>query len=216
MNRGIYRVIAPWVCWVATAGCQHSNAASSPRRLVQAHRAALQADDPHAAYALLSPQVRAKTPYDAFEARWKDDAKERKRTLAAELPSTLPEPVYEGVTVHDGGHVLHWTQVDGRYRVTAGLPGRPQATTPAQAIRGLVTAVRRADLSEIQALLTDDLGASLEEDWQARVTAIEAALGEPGVLVLSDDRQRASLRYGTDQTLTLQQTPQGWRVVALQ
>lgn len=203
---------------VVVPACKTAGGASSPERLVAAHQQALIKDDPQAAYALLSPEAQAKTPYDAFAARWRADAAERSATVEAarEMPPDQRGVTRSGSTVHPGGHVLQWTEVGGRYVVTAGLPGRPQAATPAQAIRSFIAAVRRADLDEVRGLLTDELASALEEDWQARVDAIEAALEEPGTLELSGDFQRAALRYEPQHAVTLRQTPAGWRIMSLQ
>lgn len=219
--RGIKAVLGMTaIVWmVGTSGCANKGrGTSSPERLVDAHLAALQANDPHAAYALLSPQAKAKTPYEEFEARWKADATEREATIKGieERPADQLGALHGGTTVHRGGHELHWTEVGDRYLITAGLPGRPQTETPAQTIRSFIAAVRKAQLASVTALLGDELSAALDEDWQTRVEAIEAALEEPGALELSSDLRRASLQYDAQHALTLEQTADGWRITALQ
>jgi hypothetical protein len=189
----------------------------TPPRLRDAHVAALRADDPAAAYALLAPAVRAAVSYEEFEARWKTDAAEHEAAIAAAeaLDPALAAPIHGGLTVHPGGRVLRWTQVDDDLRVVDGLPGRPDTSTPAQAVRAFVAAVRRADLAELRALLGEGLAAAVSEDWSVRVDVIERALEEPGALDLSADLRRAELRYETGRALTLEQTPQGWRITGL-
>ncbi|MCA9711473.1 MAG: hypothetical protein KDK70_36885 [Myxococcales bacterium] len=189
----------------------------SPTLLRDAHVAALRADDPAAAYALLAPEVRATTSFEEFAARWKADQAEHQAALEAaeQLPPALAEPIHGGTTIHPGGHVLHWTQAGDRLLVTAGLPGRPDTSTPAQTIRAFVTAVRTAQLAGVRALLGDELLEAVDEDWGARVDAIEEALREPGALDLSADLRRAELRYEPGRVLTLEQTPQGWRITGL-
>lgn len=191
--------------------------ARSPERLRDAHVAALKADDPAAAYALLAPDVRAAVPYAEFEARWKADAAEHEAALAAaeSLDPALAAPLHGGTTVHDGGRVLRWTQVDDELQVVDGLPGRPDTSTPAQAVRAFVAAVRSADLGEVKGLLGEGLLEAVDEDWSDRVDAIERALEEPGALDLSADLRRAELRYEAGRAVTLEQTPQGWRITGL-
>lgn len=200
----------------SSAGCGHGKS-RSPTQLTQAHVAALKADDPAAAYALLAPQIRAATSFEEFEARWKADGDEHAAALEAAqaLPPEQAEPIYGGTTTHPGGRVLHWTQVHDQLQVHAGLPGRPNTSTPAQTIRGFIAAVRQAELTRIQALLGEDLLDAVDEDWTARVDAIEDALAEPGALDLSADLRRAELRYETGRVLTLEQTPHGWRITGL-
>lgn len=198
------------------AACGHRQA-RSPTRLRDAQVAAWKADDPAAAYALLSPELRAATSYEEFEARWKEDAAEHQAAVeqARALPPALSEPIHGGTTVHPGGRVLTWTEVGDELLVSDGLPGRPDTSTPAQAIRAFITAVRRADLQEVRAVLGDTLIDAIDEDWSARVDAIEDALEEPGGLELSADLRRAELRYEDGRAVTLEQTPQGWRITGL-
>jgi len=206
------------VCLSLAACGQNDRGSTSPERLVDAHLAALEANDPRAAYALLSPQAQAKTPYEAFEARWERDAAEREATIEAAKNRSPGErgATRAGTSVHSGGHVLHWTEVGGEYLVVSGLPGHQQSATPAQAIRAFITAVRRADLTEIRGLLTEELAEALDDDWEARVDAIERALDQPGSLELSADLKRAALRYEPNLAMTLEQTAQGWRILSLQ
>lgn len=196
--------------------CGHRQA-RSPARLRDAHVAALRTDDPAAAYALLSPEVQATVSYEEFEARWQSDAAEHRDAIAAaeSLDPALEAPLHGGTTVHEGGRVLRWTQVDDDLQVTEGLPGRPDTSTPAQAVRAFIAAVRRADLAEVRGLLGEPLLEAIEEDFGARVDAIESALEEPGALDLSADLRRAELRYETGRVLTLEQTPDGWRITGL-
>ena len=191
--------------------------ARSPQKLRDAHVAALKADDPAAAYALLSPELRAATPKAEFEARWKADAAEREAAVKAaeSLDPALATPLHGGTTTHAGGRVLRWTQVDDELQVVDGLPGRPDTSTPAQAVRAFVAAVRRAELAEVKGLLGEGLLEAVDEDWSERVDAIERALDEPGALDLSADLRRAELRYEAGRALTLEQTPQGWRITGL-
>ena len=196
--------------------CGHRQS-RSPTQLRNAHVATLTANDPRAAYALLAPEVRAATSYEEFEARWTEDGAEHGAAIAAAetLPAELSEPIHGGVTILPGGRVLAWTEVGDELLVTDGLPGRPDTSTPAAAVRAFITAVRRADLGEIRALLGDELVAAIDEDWTARVDAIEQALEEPGGLELSADLRRAELRYEDGRAVTLEQTPEGWRITGL-
>jgi len=199
-----------------SAGCR-SKPTRSPERLRDAHVAALRTDDPKAAYALLSPELRAAVSYAEFEARWKADAAEREAAIEAaeSLDPAVATPIHGGTTVHPGGRVLRWTQVGDEVQVVEGLPGRPDTSTPAQTVRAFVAAVRRADLAQVRGLLGEGLGDAIDEDWSDRVDAIERALEEPGALDLSVDLRRAELRYETGRAVTLEQTPQGWRITGL-
>lgn len=190
----------------------------SPERLRDAWVEALQKDDPAAAYALLGPEMQAQVPYETFEARWRAQKAEHEAIAkaASKRPASLDAPVYGGTTVHDDGRVLRWAKAGDRYYVVDGLPGLPQTSTPAQTIRALIVAVRTTDFSAIRSLLGDELAKAIDEDWQARVEAMEAALDHPGAIELSPDLRRAELRYEPNRVLTLEQTTSGWRITGLE
>lgn len=209
-------VIATLAVLVAP-GCKRATR-SSPTKVLDAHVAALEADDPAAAYALLSDEVKAQTPYEEYAARWRRDAKERTDTAKAAQGRTADEEgaLYGGTTVHSGGQVLRWTEIAGEYYVASGLPGRSRAETPAEAVRAFIVAVRTTDFGRVRALLSDELADGLDDDWEARVEAIERALEEPGALQLSDDLRRAALRYESDRAIRLEQSPDGWKITALE
>lgn len=202
---------------VAALACRASGGPSSPEGLRDAYARALARDDAAAAYALLSPELRAATTKEAFVARWKAQAEERAAAKAAleTLPKPLQSPQLAGETVHDGA-VLRWAVVNGRYQIVSGLPGLPDLSTPASAVRALIAAIRRADLSALSALLTDDLSVRLRDDWNRRADLLEQLLAQPGAIEYSPGMQRAILRYEPGHALTLEQTPQGWRILSIQ
>lgn len=192
--------------------------ARGPEGLRDAWVAALEANDPKAAYALLAPSVRARVKYDDFAARWRSDAEQRKRIVAqaSDLPAELRVTSRSATTVHDGGVVLRWAKVGDHWLLVDGLPGIRSASTPAAAIRGFVAAISGAQLQRAQRYLSEDLAEALQEDWSARVEAIETALARPGAIELSEDLSRAQLRYEAGRAITLEQTPRGWRITALE
>jgi len=194
-----------------------SGGARSPEALRDAYAVALRHDDPAAAYALLSPQLQAATTRAAFTKRWKAQKQEREAALVAikSLPASHRAAILGGQTVH-GERVLAWVQVAGHYQIVHGLPGLPDSSTPAQAIRAFLAALRGADLHTLEALVSDELASRLRDDWNRRATVIEALLEQPGAIEYSSDMQRAVLRYEPGRTLTLEQSPAGWRLTALQ
>lgn len=213
----ILRQAALLLVLAGTAACRTGGGARSPEALRDAYARALAADDPAAAYALLSPELQAATPKDAFTARWKAQTGERAAARAGleSLPPALKPPIRGGETLHEGA-ILAWAMAGARYQIVAGLPGLPDLSTPAGAIRAFIAAVRRADLGALSALLTDDLSSRLRDDWNRRVDLLEQLLTQPGAIEFTPAMERAILRYEPGKALTLEQTPQGWRIVALQ
>ncbi|MCA9689091.1 MAG: hypothetical protein KC636_05735 [Myxococcales bacterium] len=189
-----------------------------PEELRDRYLAALKSNDPDAAYALLAPEVQARTTPAEFRARWQAQKKEREAAIAAinKLDDAHKAPVRSGTTVHRGGHVITWAEVEGRYRIVDGLPGLPNTTTPAAAIRSLIAAVRSADIGGLLALMDGDLVDQLRDEWQRRVDVLEERLEQPGSVEYTPDMQRAFFRYEPGRGLTLEQTAGGWRIKALQ
>jgi hypothetical protein len=207
--------------WLAVAvgslllGACATKAARGPEQLRSAYAEALRRDDPDAAYDLLSAQAQSQMSREAFSERWRSNAKERERQLAGmkKLDADLQKPVMAGVTTHEGGRLLHWAHVDGRWLVVDGLPGTYDTSTPASTIRGFVRALRTMDFSGIATLVDPELAAQLREDWTSRAERIERALAEPDRLDLSLDLSRAVLRYGQTEQITLEQSERGWRII---
>lgn len=206
-------------CGLALApGCAQRGQ-RSPEALRDAYHQALKRDDPGAAYALLAPEVQARISREQFTARWHAERADLRAALAdfeaMGTPADAPAPVRGGTTVHPNGATLEWAEVGGRYLVVSGVPGLPDTSTPAQAIRAFIAALRAADLAAIEALLTDELRGRLAEDWEDRITAIEARLAEPGAVELSSDNKQALLRYEGGHALTLEQSDHGWKITSL-
>lgn len=191
----------------------------TPEKLHAAYMEAIERDDPSAAYALLSPEVRASVPREQFLARWSQQSTEHQAVRAAP-GGVSPAVVYRGTTVHTEGRVLAWAAVgEGRrvqYLVESGLPTPFQLDTPKHAILTFVAALREADDATLHAVLHEDLAAALREDWEQRATAIEAALDRPGAIELSPDHRRAELRYAQGRALRLEQGEGGWQVTGLE
>lgn len=197
--------------------CRGSGGARSPEGLRDAYAQALKRDDPDAAYALLSPELQAHTPLGEFRARWRAQSGERAvaRDELANLPPAQRAPIAGGQTIH-GDRVLTWVKVGGRYQIVTGLPGLPDISTPAQAIRAFLAAIRGADLRGLEAVVSDELAARVRDDWGRRAALIEARLEQPGAIEYSSDMQRAVLPYEPGRALTLEQSPSGWRLTAVQ
>ena len=137
------RSVSLVVALAALLACRSGGGPSSPEALRDAYARALTRDDPAAAYALLSPELRATSSKEAFIARWKSQTDERAAAQAAldTLPRSLQSPQLAGETTHDGA-VLTWAVVGGRYQIVSGLPGLPDLSTPASAVRAFIAAIR--------------------------------------------------------------------------
>jgi len=195
-----------------------SRSIRSPEALRTAYADALERDDPEAAYALLSPELQAQMSLDAFKQRWSEEAAEHEAAAAdlEALPEDRSAPLYKGTTVHSDGTILSWRASDQTYQVTAGLPGLADISTPAQALRAFIAAIRAADMPALETILSDELRARFNEEWEARADAIEERLAEPGSIELSSDNQQALLRYDIGRSIALVQSSRGWQITSVQ
>lgn len=202
---------------VLTSTACAAGAKRSPEGLRDAYAAALRSDDPDAAYALLAPEVQARTDIEEFRKRWKQSESQHEAALKAldELDEDRQAPVMTGTTTHPGGVVIHWTHTNQGFLVVDGLPGIPDTSTPAATARALVAVLRGISSAQLERVLATEMLEQLGEDWSARADAIEAALEEPGSLSYSADNSRAVLRYGGGRAITFEQTTGGWRVSEL-
>ncbi|MEZ4381659.1 MAG: hypothetical protein R3A79_09935 [Nannocystaceae bacterium] len=202
----------------ALAGACASRGIRSPEALREAYADAIRRDDPDAAYALLAPEVQATLSPEQFRERWAAQAADRQAAAAdlEALPPDLEAPLRRGTTVHQNGAVLEWTASGDDYVVASGLPGLPDISTPTQALRSFIAAIRTADLAALEGLLSEELRARMSDEWEARVDAIEARLEEPGSIELSADSQQALLRYDKGRAIALVQSPEGWKITSLQ
>ena len=201
---------------LGATGCA-AGAKRNPEGLREAYAAALRSDDPDAAYALLAPDVQARTDLEQFRQRWATNTKQHKAALAAmnKIDADRETPVLTGTTTHEGGVLLHWTHTSLGFLVVDGLPGIPDTSTPAATARALIAALRGISSVQLERVLATELLEQLGEDWTARADAIETALEEPGAISYSADNARAVLRYGAGRAITFEQTSQGWRVAEL-
>jgi len=123
---------------------------------VRALVAALGSDDPHAAYQLLSADVRRQVSFEQFALEWKASAPERKwqaRALAEGLRGDPDVGERASVTYRDGKMVQ--LERDGQaWRLEQALVGRARATTPRDAVRELADALHHKDLQGALELLT--------------------------------------------------------------
>lgn len=200
----------------AGAGCA-AGAKRSPEGLRDAYAAALRADDPDAAYALLAPEVQARTDIEHFRTRWANNQKQHESALKAitDIDEDRRAPILTGTTTHEGGVVIHWAHTSAGFMIIDGLPGIPDTSTPAATARALISVLRGIARPQLERVLTTEVLQSFGEDWSARADAIEAALEQPGSLSYSADTSRAVLRYAGGRSITFEQTNEGWRIAEI-
>lgn len=117
---------------------------------------ALQADDPHAAYALLAKDTRKKVSFEEFAVQWKATKAERAwqaKLLAAELQGQ-PNVGEQAVVTYPDGKSVVLAREAKKWRLDAALVSRVRAAKPRDAIRMFADAVRHNDLEGVLRTLT--------------------------------------------------------------
>jgi hypothetical protein len=201
-------VIFATACGAATGSS--APAADGVRALV----AALRADDPHAAYALLSADVRKQLSYDQFALEWKQSAAERAwqaRVLEESLKGDPDVGERAQVSYRDGKQVQ--LERDGSaWRLQQALVGRARATQPRDAIRELAEALHHKDLAAALALLTsrrrDGIARQIEGFVGGLDKRIDGKIEEIGT-------DRAELRWdenGIRYRIVLRKEDEEWRI----
>lgn len=187
----------------------------TPTHLARAFDQAVERGDAAAAYALLAPEVRDHTDFDAFATRFRELA-DAFRDARARLDDGDRVALTEITTAHPSGMLLDWVTDGTTTYLLAGLPALPRTDTPVAAIRSFVAVLRAGVAPDLGAVATGDLMGRLERDWEQRAARIEAALADPTNLSVSADGGRAIFRYGDGGAIRLVRTPAGWRVDAFE
>jgi hypothetical protein len=200
----------------ATTGCGVALRGKAPpaERGVAALVHALTADDPHAAYDLLSRSTRKKVSYEEFAIQWKASQTER-AWQAARLAEALRGDPDVGeraaVTYPDGKSVL-LEREGARWRLESALVSRVRAAHPRDAIRMFAEAVRRNDLEAVLRTLTlrrrEGLARQIEGFLAGIDRKVDGKLEEIGT-------DRAELRWdenGVRFRIVLRKEDEEWRI----
>jgi hypothetical protein len=199
----------------AAAACGAASGTSAPAADgVRALVLALRSDDPHAAYELLSADVRKLVSYDQFALEWKTSAPERAwqaRALEESLKGDPDVGERAAVRYRDGKMVL--LERDGAaWRLQQALVGRARATQPRDAIRELADALHHKDLGAALALLSsrrrDGIARQIEGFVAGLDKHVDGKIEEIGT-------DRAEVRWdenGIRYRIVLRKEDEEWRI----
>ena len=147
-------------------GC--AGAPKTPEALRDAWLAALEHDDPAAAWALMSPAAQAATDREAFDARWASQRSTREAMARAAAPPATVVTTPTAVTVTARGHVLRWALVEGRLVVTEGLSPAVDRRTPHATLTAFAAALRQQDNASLAAVVAPSKCAFLGQRFPSR------------------------------------------------
>ncbi|HKA86568.1 MAG TPA: hypothetical protein VKE22_02845 [Haliangiales bacterium] len=202
------------ICLLAACARGGSASTDAPARdLVHRYRAALAADDPRAAYALLADGVRKNLPYEEFARRWRERELERKRQSIA-LSALLDEGAQSGergrLTTSDGRSTELVRETSG-WRLEAPLLSSARAATPEEVLRQLSGAVEERSIDGILATLTNARRERMSELLGTFAAGLRAHAGD--TVDVSGDRATLTWSDGTRRFRVVMRREEGtWRV----
>jgi hypothetical protein len=185
-------------------------ASAAVRELV----AALRADDPRRAYALLSADTRKQVSYDEFALQWKQHAAERAWQAAA-LEETLrgdPDVGERALASYPDGKTVALEREGKAWRLESHLVAQSRASRPRDAIRIFAQALHDHDLDGVLRTLTlrrrAGLAAQLEGFLAGLDRRVDAKIDEIGT-------DRAELRWDESDiqyVIVLRKEEGEWRI----
>lgn len=179
----------------ACGGAGRSTPPASPT--VRAYVAALRADDPRAAYDLMSDDAQDAISFDDFAVQWKEHAAERAAQAAALEDGLRDQPdvgARANVTLATGAEVP-LARDRGSWRVDAALVTPSHASRAVDAFRQFAAAVQARDLEALLGVLTERRRAGLAKQLDGFFAGIDGHLGKKAQWYQYPDR--AELRWST-------------------
>lgn len=190
------------------AGCASSPDIRAQRSLLNRYSAAVEANKPAEAYALLGKDQQRDLSLDAFKRRWKSVRPELKeQALSLSEEKARPHRVKARVATPTGLD-FHLVQEDGQWRISRGYPGSLRSATPEEALRSFILAVEQEDLQGALQLLSRTTRLRLQSQLTYRLKTIKEAL-KGGIEASSD---RAQLRYDARRRVRLVKEKGQWRI----
>ena len=201
------------VTLVGLAGCGGARAGDHPRAVVDAYVAAINANRPDLAHALLAGKVKRTVSAKAFAAHWKRVRPELKRQ-AAELsrPPSKGRAPLEVVARYPYSLTLKLTQQSRLWGVDPGHLTAPAGDTPERTAMALADAIQRRDLPGLLSLYSARGRRDLDKTLDGRLRAIRKALANG----FSISGKRAVLQYSRDQALVLVKEGNRWKIRSLE
>jgi len=194
----------------ASAGGRGTPAGQGVRALV----VALRADDPRAAYDLLSSDVRRQVSYDDFALQWKQSAAERTwqaRALEEGLRGD-PDVGERAAVFYADGKSVQLEREGDTWRLESALVSRVRASRPRDAIRQLAEALRSRDLAGALRVLTARRRDGLARQIEGFVAGISRRIDDKIEEIGTD---RAELRWdenGIRYRIVLRKEDGEWRI----
>ncbi len=183
---------------------------------VRAYLAALRADNPKAAYEMLTSEHRLKMTFEQFAVLWKEGAAERKQQ-AADLQEGLKgdEDLGERANVaYPDGKSVDLMRESGKWRLESGLISRTHAGSPRDAVRIFAQALEDRSYESLIRILTFRRKDGISRQVDAFVSGLIDHLGDK-IDFTGKARDRAELRWEEDgmrYKIVLRREDDEWRI----
>ncbi|MFT3693579.1 MAG: hypothetical protein QM831_10600 [Kofleriaceae bacterium] len=199
---------------LAMAACGGPGGPSSPAADgVHEYLKALQSNDPHDAYDLLSSDVKKKISYDSFALEWKNSEPERKwqiKVLEDGLKGN-PDVGEHALVSYSDGKLVQLQREGKTWRLESELVSRSRAKQPRDAIRLFADAIESKDIGAALNMLSQRRRDGIQKQVEGFVTGIGKHIN--GALESFGDR--AELRWdenGIRYRIVLKKDEDEWRV----
>jgi hypothetical protein len=199
---------------LSLAACASIGPTPPAQRGVTALVAALRADDPRAAYALLAASTRKRVSFEEFALQWKASAAER-TWQADRLDAALradPDVDERAAFTYPDGRTIALAREGARWRLEDALVSRVRAARPRDAIKMFAQALRTRDLEGLLRTLTlrrrEGLARQIEGFLAGLDRKVDGKLEEIGT-------DRAELRWdenGMRFRIVLRREDDEWRI----
>lgn len=206
--------VAPALALVAllfTGACSRQAEAHHPRTALDSYISAVEANNPRAAYALLSKKVRDKIPFQDFAIRWKKDYADLK-VQAEDLRKVQAKPeVYEvQATIDVGGkRSVSLALEEGSWRIKGGVGAGFDSLSPKEAILGLLRALEARNFSAFLKLLSKPRREQFLRELSLRLEKLKANMDRE----LEVTGNRARFQYDPNYWIQLVKEDGVWKIV---
>jgi hypothetical protein len=210
MSAHYTRLLPLLACGVLAAACTTTQA-KGPQAVLQQYIAAVEADQPAAAYATLDENVRRQMTLQEFVARWKTVRPEL-LVQAAQLRAALTKPISaRAQIVFPSGTRATLAFNDNRWQIDEGIALSLAAGTPVDALKAFIRAVEQRSYESVMKLLAKPVRDSIERDITERITKLKQALNQE----IEVTGHKARLQYDPRFKIELTSEEGQWRILDL-
>jgi hypothetical protein len=189
-------------------GCARA-ALPDPSVALRQYLAASVHDEPRAAWAGLSDELRRRIPEREFAERWRATALERRAQAEAAREPLAAYGAAQTAELHlADGRTLTLVRESAGWRLAAARPREPGGASPEEAVRRFAQALEAHDFDGVMQLLGDPLRGIIERELADRLARLKATAAK-GVKV---DGDRARIRFDDRYFIDLKRENGQWRV----